>query len=214
LDERRKYRPIEAPYTYVDSSVTIDCRPLPSANPDVPTPEGKGDKFHFIPWGADSVFTKSGEFNYHPHAPISVKTQGLIAYKLYQLESGREHYAKTIMDVMEQHWNEEELLAEIDRIEAMVRPHLVRTQIFINEKKQKPEHTFAGSLEETRQFIRQRRADITQETINGMPEWTEPPGKPLTIPTDEIKAFSCGCAAGGCVGSVITILVGWIIERL
>jgi len=190
------------------------CRPLPSANPDFPTLEGKGDKFHFIPWGADSVFTRFGEFNHEPHAPISVKTQGLIAHKLYQLKSGRERYAKTIMDIIERCWDEEELLAETDRIEAMIKPHLVQSQLVINEKKKKPEHTFAGSLEKTREFIRQRRADITQETINGMPEWTKPPSKPLTIPTGKIKTFSCGCATGGCIGSVITILIGWIIERL
>jgi len=111
------------------------------------------DKFHFIPWGADSLFTR---FSKLPHqintrAPISVKTQGLIAHKLYQLKSGRERYAMTIMDIVENHWNEEELLAEMDRIEAMVKPHLIPSQ----------RGKFAGSLRATRGFIRLRRADRT-----------------------------------------------------
>ena len=39
------------------------------------------DKFHFLPWGADSLFMKFGmlDFNRNSRAPISVKTQGLIA---------------------------------------------------------------------------------------------------------------------------------------
>ena len=56
------------------------------------------DKFHFFPWGADALFTNFSmvEFQRNSRAPISVKTQGLIAYRLYQLESGRERYEKTI----------------------------------------------------------------------------------------------------------------------
>ena len=62
------------------------------------------DKFHFIPWGADSLFVKHSKLGYDRRAPISVKTQGLIAHKLYQLESGRERYAKTLTAIMDKHW--------------------------------------------------------------------------------------------------------------
>lgn len=172
------------------------------------------ERFHFIPWGADSVFSGFAEVKPDSKAPISVRTQGLIAYKLYQLESGRERYANTIMSLIENHWNADKLLAEIDRIEAMIKPYLKQSQLVINEKKKKPEHTFARSLKKTRQFIRRRKPDIIQEVANGMPIWEKPPMKPLTIPTSTIKAFSCGCAIGGCVGGAITILMGWIINLL
>ena len=58
------------------------------------------DKFHFIPWGADSLFVKYSklEHQYDPLAPLSVKTGGLIAHKLYQLQSGRERYAAALAD--------------------------------------------------------------------------------------------------------------------
>ncbi|HHZ92973.1 TPA: hypothetical protein EYN65_21215 [Candidatus Poribacteria bacterium] len=142
----------------------------------------------------------------------------MIAHKLYQLESGRERYAKTIMEIIEKHWNEEELLAETNRIEAMVKPHLVQSQIFSNEKKQKSEDTFAGSLDKARKFIRQRRSDITQETANGMPERKKSPDKPLTIAPNKIGTFSLGCVIGGCVGCITgvalnltTVLASWII---
>ena len=136
----------------------------------------KTDKFHFIPWGADSLFTKFSKLphQYDPRAPISVKTQGLIAHKLYQLKSGRERYAKTIMDIIEKHWNEEELLAEMARIEVMIEPHLNPSQ----------RGKFADSLKATQSFIRQRRADIISETANGMPEWKKVPGELFVIGAD------------------------------
>jgi len=146
--------------------------------------EGRGDKFHFIPWGADTLFTKRSGSS-APGAPISAKIQGLIAYKLYQQKSGRERYAKTMMDIIEKHWNEAELLAETERIEKMVKPHLVQAQIsIIDEVEMKEEDvevkaTFAGSLEEKREFIRQHRDDIINEIANGMPEWKKSPNEPL-----------------------------------
>ena len=56
--------------------------------------------------------------------PISVKIQGLMANRLYQLESGRHHYEQTLRTIIEQHWDENTLLAETERIEALVKPHL------------------------------------------------------------------------------------------
>ena len=88
------------------------------------------DKFHFLPWGADSLFMKFSmlDFAKNSRAPISVKTQGLIAYRLYQLEAGRERYAKMMTELLKNHWNEAELLSEVDRIAAMIQPHLIPGQ--------------------------------------------------------------------------------------
>ena len=143
------------------------------------------DRFHFIPWGADSLFTKHSklEHQYDPRAPISVKTQGLVAHKLYQLQSGRERYASAINDILDNHWNESEMLSTIDQIETMVSPHLIQAQQFIgNEEKWKGRgKSFADALEETRQFIRQRRTDVTKEISNGMPIWKKDPSEPFVI---------------------------------
>ena len=143
------------------------------------------DRFHFIPWGADSLFTKHSklEHQYDPRAPISVKTQGLVAHRLYQLESGRERYATAINDILENHWNESEMLSTIDQIETMVSSHLIQAQQFIGdeEKRRRRGKSFADALEETRQFIRQRRADVTKEIANGMPIWKKSPSEPFVI---------------------------------
>ena len=145
------------------------------------------DKFHFLPWGADSLFTKHSKLEHHnnPRAPISVKTRGLLNHKLYQQKSGRERYAKTMMSILENHWNETELLAEIDRIDAMVEPHLADAQRFFGGKDEGKTYSRTLALEETRRFVRQRRADITKEIAGGMPKWRAVPSEPYVTREDD-----------------------------
>ena len=113
----------------------------------------KTDRFHFMPWGADALFRKRGMLNFEFRAPISVKTKGRLAYRLYQLPEGRERYRKTLHGLLKEHWNEKNLLAECDRIEALIKPHLNREQ-----------NRFSRSLDGTRDFIDARRRDIMKET--------------------------------------------------
>ena len=153
------------------------------------------DKFYFIPWGMDSIFTKMSklEFMNDRRAPISVKTQGLIAYKLYQFENGRRRYAEALTEILDNHWDVPELLATLDKIAVMVEPHLVPAQRTIEEewdrrgrdrwgKSDKP--TFASELDEVRDFIRNRKSDIQAEIANGMPVWRKRPDPPFVIPED------------------------------
>ena len=158
------------------------------------------DKFHFLPWGADSLFVKFSKLKHDRRAPISVKTQGLIAHKLYQLKSGRERYAEALTDILEKQWNEAELFAELDRIEAMVTPHLVKSKPSFGDKEKRwgGGETFAYALAATREFIRQRRADISKEIANGMPEWKVVPNEPLVMASDgmfKLKTNSIWSAA-------------------
>lgn len=145
------------------------------------------DKFHFLPWGADSLFSKHSKLGHHNKAgaPISVKTQGLLTHKLYQQKSVRERYARTMTGILEHHWDEAELLAEIDRIDAMVKRHLIDAQRFFRNGEERKTYTRAMALEETRGFIRQRRADITKEIANGMPEWKAVPDEPFVTRGDD-----------------------------
>ena len=152
------------------------------------------DKFYFLPWGMDSIFTKMSklEFMNDARAPISVKTQGLIAYRLYQLESGRKRYAEGLTEILDNHWNAPELLATLDKIAVMVEPHLVSAQRVIEEdwggrrgwgqNFERP--TFASELEKVRDFIRNRKSDIQAEIANGMPIWRKRPDPPFIIPED------------------------------
>ena len=152
------------------------------------------NKFYFIPWGMDSIFTKMSklEFMNDRRAPISVKTQGLIAYKLYQFETGRQRYAEALTKILDNHWDVSELLAELERAAVMVEPHLVPAQQTIEEewdgnrggwgKSNKP--TFASELDKVRDFIRNRASDVQAEIANGMPVWRRRPDPPFAIPED------------------------------
>jgi|GEM_PF-366156 len=82
------------------------------------------DKFHFIPWGADSLFERYSPIRDDRRGLVSVKIQGLIANRLYQLESGRQRYEQVLRKIIEQHWDELALLAETERIEALLKPYL------------------------------------------------------------------------------------------
>ena len=152
------------------------------------------NKFYFIPWGMDSIFTKMSklEFMNDARAPISVKTQGLIAYQLYQSESGRQRYREVLTEILDNHWNASELLAELDKIAVRVEPHLVPAQRVIEEdwsgggrrwgSSKKP--TFESELEAARDFIRNRKSDIQAEIADGMPVWRKRPDPPFVIPED------------------------------
>ena len=142
------------------------------------------DKFHFLPWGADALFTKFGMFDSQRNSrtPISVKTQGLIAYRLYQLESGRERYHKTMTGFLKNHWNEVELLAELDRISAMIQPYLIPAQrAFKTEGWGAQNVTFEDMVANIRNFIRIRENDILQEIADGMPLWKKRPRPPIVM---------------------------------
>jgi len=124
------------------------------------------DKFHFMPWGGDCMFEKRSKLRVDPRAPLSVKTKGLIAHKLYQIPACRERYAKTLNEIMATHWKEDELLAETQRIEALVKDLIP------------PEQAATIRFDNMRRFIRNRRGDIEEETADGMPVWAAKPGPP------------------------------------
>ena len=127
-------------------------------------------KFHFLPWGADCMFEKVSKLDPDPSAPVSVKTKGLVAHKLYLLPGGRERYARTLTTLLEEYWDEEQLLAQIDEIAGRLEPHLTQGQ-----------KRSIRSLERTRGFVRQRRSDLVAELADGMPVWTKRPDPPFVI---------------------------------
>ena len=152
------------------------------------------NKFYFIPWGMDSIFTKHSklEFMNDARAPISVKTQGLIAYKLYQSESGRQRYREVLTEILDKHWNTAELLATLDNTAVRVEPHLVPAQRVIEEEWSRGERwgqvakpTFESELEAARTFIRNRKNDIQREIADGMPRWNKRPDPPFAIPEED-----------------------------
>ena len=130
----------------------------------------KTDKLCFMPWGADCMFQKHSKIKKDHNDPVSVKTGGRLAHVLYQLPSSRARYAQTMRDILDDHWDEEELLAEVDRIEEMVKPHLADKQLD------------GFKVNAIRYFIRRRRGAIMSEMKDKMPLFNEPPKPPPVLP--------------------------------
>ena len=131
----------------------------------------KTDKFHFIPWGADALFMKYSLVDDDRSVPLSVKTTGRVAHRLYQLEACRARYAKALMRLLKRHWDEDAIDAEIDRLEELLEPHLGRYQ-----------RRAVDAMDVVREFVEERRSDILEEIEDGMPIWTKPPEPPFAMP--------------------------------
>lgn len=113
------------------------------------------DKFYFIPWGADGAFSVDHSF-LPPDIPASVYAWSWPTYRLYGNPDARARYHKRLTELLEENWDEESLLAEVDRI---------------GELTSAPE----VSLESQREFISNRKQMILDEIEGEAPVWSYQP---------------------------------------
>lgn len=185
------------------------------------------NKFHFIPWGADSLFERFSHIKDDRKDPISVKTKGLVAHRLYQLKSGRQRYEHALREILGKYWNEKNLIAETEKLEELLKPHLliyqksrisVQAQNKTKNKRNKRDfdqslEQFSESIKKKKGFIRKRRTEIMKEISGGMPEWNTDPELPFLISSmEKAMSFFAGCISGGCIGLSAAILVGWLVD--
>ncbi|MCH2162332.1 MAG: CotH kinase family protein [Phycisphaerales bacterium] len=132
------------------------------------------DKLHFMPWGADCLFENYSPIANDRNAPRSVRALGLIPNRLYQLPETRAKYARTMRMLLQEVWDEDALMAETRRLEAMLAPQLSGSQ------------RWSVDFDHIRRFIRGRKSVIENE-INGpdMPVWNFAPGDVPRIPDDD-----------------------------
>jgi hypothetical protein len=112
-------------------------------------------KFIFIPWGPDATFNFGRAMNSVRGDPKSVIGTGILANRLYNSADGAEKYRTTLRAILKTAWNEEVLLREVKRLEALLAPFL-----------RAPAAQFHGNVEEVRRFIQTRRDELTPE-LNG-----------------------------------------------
>jgi spore coat protein CotH len=126
-------------------------------------------KFYFIPWGADAAFMgMRGPFGFGPGGPSSVYAESMLANRLYHADGMAERYRQTMRQLLEDVWNEEELVKLIDRIEGLVGAHLHDRQSGVPR-----------AMNGVRQFIRSRREIIMKELENWPVKVVPQPRKPM-----------------------------------
>ena len=137
---------------------------------------------HFIPWGADAMFETYSKLGEDPASPRCVRTVGRLAYRLYQMPSARARYAETMRGLLQNVWNEDAILEEIDRVEGMARPYLC------------PIQRASFDPDRLRLFVKERRAMIEPEVFGtDMPIWNDAPEPPPVIggkQTSDVSLFA------------------------
>lgn len=117
----------------------------------------ENDKFYFIPWGADSSFSRTTPLPPYRIRPRSVHAKAVIPNKLYRIPEVQQKYISTLKEILDQHWQEDELLAEVDRLETMLEPKV-------------RDDEFQSTMDKYRSFIKTRRRSIMRELADGPPE--------------------------------------------
>ena len=127
-------------------------------------PEGR---FVFLPWGTDGTFHLSDDpnpFDNISNPPPSVLALTAIPNRLYNHPDWRAKYVARLKQILDDVWNETELLAAVDEMAAIVQQHAL------------PAEASAGArdTERLRTFISKRKAEILEDLSPTPPEWPEP----------------------------------------
>jgi hypothetical protein len=132
-------------------------------------------KFRFIPWGIDSIMFPDTVLPWETQLPPkTVWAEGALSRRLYHLPETRTRYLDRLRELLDTVWDEEALHAEIDRMQALLDPHIALAD--------KPQ--FEQGLDMVRDFVNARRGEL-EPLLEGAPEvWDRPLRDPWCI--DEI----------------------------
>ena len=127
-------------------------------------PDGK---FVFIPWGVDDVFHLKDDpnpFDNISEPPPSVLALAAIPNRLYNIPEWRAKYAVRMKEILNSVWNEEDLLANVDQMAAIVQEHSLP----------EAKDGAAKDTERVRKFILKRKGEILADITPEPPDWPEP----------------------------------------
>ena len=127
-------------------------------------PDGR---FVFIPWGPDDTFHLKDDpnpFDNISNPPPSVLALTAIPNRLYNNPDWRVEYVARLKEILDTVWDEEDLLAAVDDMAAIVQQHAL------------PEATEAAATdtERVRKFILKRRGEILADLTPRPPDWPGP----------------------------------------
>jgi spore coat protein H len=130
-------------------------------------------KLKFLPWGPDDSFDRDPVLLARPEGTAqSVYATARLSRRLYAIESTRERYRQALRNELTMHWDEAALLAEIDRIAALVGT------------------ANAATLDKQRDFVRTRRAQLEAELAVAAPVWPFPEKQPGVCSPERVVPLS------------------------
>jgi hypothetical protein len=123
------------------------------------------DKLDFIPWGPDGAFQKDSTFGGigSTTGPIAVAANGVLAHRLFSMADTKATFIARQRSLLATVWNEGAMLAEIDRMEALITP-------IADAVDGTGWHTAVTGV---RQFVNGRRAKLTA-ALDAGPTWPDP----------------------------------------
>ena len=142
-------------------------------------PDGK---FVFIPWGVDDTFHLKDDpnpFDDISDPPPSVLALTAIPNRLYKNEDWLAKYAVRLKELLDAAWNEEELLASVDEMAAIVQQYAL------------PEarDAAAADTERVQKFILKRKGEILADITPEPPDWPEPSLAAVSLSEFDLEAF-------------------------
>ncbi len=123
--------------------------------------------FVFIPWGVDDTFHLKDDpnpFDNISDPPPSVLALTAIPNRLYNHPDWRAQYALRLRQLLDTVWNEDELLASVDEMAAIVQQHALPDTRAAR----------AADTERVRKFILKRKGEILADLTPEPPDWPEP----------------------------------------
>ncbi len=125
-------------------------------------------KLRFVPWGTDQVMQRPRDGERR-----SVMATGVLARRLYFIPETRDFYVARMRGLLQTAWREDELFAEIDRMQALITPIA------------DPDGSvgLADAIEDVRGFIRTRAGEIEAELADGPPSWDADLREPICFDT-------------------------------
>ena len=122
--------------------------------------------FVFIPWGVDGTFHLEDDpnpFDDISNPPPSVLALTAIPNRLYNDPGWRVKYASRLKDILDTAWDEDELLAIVDEMAAIVQQHALP----------KAKQDAARDTERVRKFILKRKGEILADITPEPPDWPD-----------------------------------------
>lgn len=118
-------------------------------------------QFHFLPWGPDSAFGDPNPF-LAAAPPPSIWANNILGSRLYAIDDTHDRYQARLAELLDTVWDEDALIAEIDRASAMIESYV-----------HVPSGAFGDGVDQVRTFVTDQRARLETD-LAADPTWDLP----------------------------------------